>query len=95
MTDAGVAALAAGNPDLEVLRLDGCSRVTEVGLAAVAESCRRLRVRDVPQCRVVPLHFAPDTELYGMEDGRCRALFGPACRSAAGPVEPVLLSLAS
>ena len=44
VSDAGVAALAAGNPDLEVLRLDGCRRVTEVGLAAVAASCRRLRV---------------------------------------------------
>ncbi len=44
ITDAGVAALAAGNPELEVLRLDGCGRLTDVGLAAVAESCRRLRV---------------------------------------------------
>jgi hypothetical protein len=40
-----VAALAAGNPDLEVLRLDSCRKVTEVGLAAIAASCRRLRVR--------------------------------------------------
>lgn len=45
MSDAGVAALAAGNPQLEVLRLDSCKGVTEIGLAAVAESCRRLRVR--------------------------------------------------
>ena len=45
VTDAGVAALAAACPQLEVLRLDEVSKVTDVGVATVAASCKRLRVR--------------------------------------------------
>lgn len=51
--DPGVAALAAGNPGLEVLRVDHCGKVSDVAMLAVAESCRRLRVprpRPHPAC---------------------------------------------
>lgn len=48
VTDAGVAALAAACPQLEVLRLDELSKVTDVGVATVAASCKRLRVCAMP-----------------------------------------------
>lgn len=50
MGDPGVAALAAGNPELRVVRVDHCSKVSDVSMVALAHSCRRLQV-----------HFAPHT----------------------------------
>ena len=69
VTDAGVAALAAACPQLEVLRLDELSKVTDVGVATVAASCKRLRV-----C-VAPVKMPPreSVRLLGTRDATmCR-----------------------
>ena len=49
LTDAGLAGLAAGAPNLERLRADECARLSDRALLALAAACRGLQVR-------APLH---------------------------------------
>ena len=42
ITDNGLASIAAGCPDLRVLRVDGCHAITPMGLYEVALQCPHL-----------------------------------------------------
>ena len=47
--------IADGCPKLEVLRLDHCCRVSDVGLKAVATSCHQLQYLSLDQCTKVSI----------------------------------------
>jgi hypothetical protein len=50
VTDAGIAALAAGVPRLRVLVIDECLKLTDAALMLVADGCRELQLLSVRRC---------------------------------------------
>lgn len=50
ISDAGIAALAAGRPQLRSLAVDECGKVTDASMRAVAGACRGLAALSVRRC---------------------------------------------
>jgi len=79
VTDGGVAAIAAGCPNLRALDLYACDKVTDQGVAAIREGCPRLAKLDLGRCYQVTdasLHAIgarPGVNVWAWGSwGRCR-----------------------
>ena len=53
ITDAGLATIAAGCPDLETLYLDSCEQITDAGLATIGAGCPDLKSLHLDSCEQI------------------------------------------
>ena len=56
-------AIANYNRDLVALDIRGCWRVSDTGIAMIAEYCQNLKVLKIADCRYVKIDFNCDVQL--------------------------------
>ena len=54
--DKGLRGLAAASPQLLTLRADQCTKITDDGVVALAESCKELQVKIQSTCQLACQH---------------------------------------